>query len=85
MTSPNEAHATAIRAGYLPMWVIYERPADYPQGFIARMHVIGEACGPTITAIKGEKLQDVRAKLPAGVVCIGREDGDEPQIVEVWI
>ena len=72
----------------LEVWTIYQRPADYPGGFVARMHVVGATaalCGPTDRAYFGPTLDSVRGQLPSGLVCLGREAGDEPQIVESWI
>lgn len=72
----------------LPIWTVYERPTDYPQGFVARMHVVGrnaEESGPTATAYFGPTLESVRQQLPPGLVCLGREPADEPQIVESWV
>lgn len=70
----------------LAMWVIYERPIDYPDDFVLRRHVVGPGtvtpdarmyCAPT--------LDEIRLMLPSGLVCIGRSESDEPQIVETWL
>ena len=82
--TPNAAQRTAIDAALLPMWVIYDHPTHYPHGFIARMHVVGKVVGPTTAYVTGATLDEVRQQLPKGLYCIGRQDGDEPQIFEVW-
>lgn len=70
----------------LAMWVIYERPSDHPDDFVLCRHVVGPGtvmadarmyCAPT--------LDEIRLMLPSGLVCIGRSESDEPQIVETWL
>lgn len=71
---------------YLPMWVVCDRPLDYPNGFVGRMHVASAVeHGPTDRAVFGATLNEVRQQLPRGLVNIGRQTGDELQIVEVWL
>ena len=70
----------------LEMWVIYERPKDYPQGFVARRWLI--AAGeprPTSVAFVADTLEGARAQLPPGLFRMDRQPDDEPQIVEVWL
>jgi len=70
----------------LHMWTVYERPTDYPDGFVARLHLIGAGeTRPTMKAFFGPTLQSVRDKLPRGMVRLERMPNDEPQIVEVWL
>jgi hypothetical protein len=79
--------AEAMKRGALAIWTVYERPKDYPIGWIARMFEITRA-GPQPTGhvIKCADLDPIREKLAhAGLVCLDRQDGDEPQIVESWL
>lgn len=79
--------AGAARRGALAMWTVYERPADYICGFVARMFLV-EAGGPrpTMSTMKCLELGPIREKLMhAGLTCVGREAGDEPQVVETWL
>lgn len=72
----------------LAMWVIYERPRDYPQGFLARLwHVTSTGLEPSMSeVITGASLDDVRDKLaPYGLHRIVRDPRDEPHIVETWL
>lgn len=71
----------------LGLWTVYERPADYPIGFVARLHHVyaGGLSGATLTAVYGPDLASVRRKLPAGLENLGREPEDDPHIVETWI
>jgi hypothetical protein len=69
----------------VPMWVITERPSDYPQGYVARLHLTLPTNIATSIAIKRPSIADVRAHLPDGLVKISPSPGDDPCIVEIWI
>lgn len=72
----------------LAMWVIYDRPLDYPRGYLARQWLVtpnglAASNGEVIT---GASLDEVRDKLaPFGLHRIQRDPRDEPQIVETWL
>lgn len=71
----------------LVMWTVYDKPADYRQGFVARRYEIradGQAHA-MLDAHYGPSLAAVRAKLPGGLVRIERSDTDDPVIVETWL
>ena len=71
---------------YLSMWVIYEHPKDFPDKFVARLHMAWKGGhAPTNCAVIGDTLDEVRDRLPEGVINIGRQIEDEPHIVEVWL
>lgn len=91
MTDPADeilmATADAIKRGALAMWTIYDHPADYPDGFIARMHEVATKGGthPTSKTLKGE-LDELRQLFwRAGLLKVTRHPQDEPQIVETWV
>ncbi len=68
----------------LEMYVIYERPRDYPDEFVCRRFVIKHE--PLAGELVGRgTLEDCRASLPCGLVRLNRDPRDEPQIVESWI
>lgn len=79
--------AEAVKRGALAMWTVYEKPKDYPIGWIARMfEVTGAGPRPTRYVIKSAELEPIRMKLArAGLFRLNREPGDEPQIVETWL
>lgn len=68
------------------MWTVYERPTDYPDGHIARMHIVdGTGSQPTPHFISGE-LEMLRKVLRyAGLICMARSPPDDPKIVESWL
>ena len=70
--------AEAAKRGVLTIWTVYEKPRDYPTGWIARMHEVGGAVvKPTGHVIKAVELEPIREKLArAGLVCIPRQEGD---------
>lgn len=75
----------------LDMYVIYERPTDYPDNFVMRKHsVVSKAnaeieiqVDPSITL--DQTLDGIRSKVPPGLFNAGRTPLDESQIVEVWM
>ena len=69
----------------LEMWVVYDHPKDYPDDYVARMHVVP---GPRATAValKCRDLENLRGFLrERGKVCIARSPQDDPCIVETWL
>ena len=66
----------------LAIWTIYNKPRDYPQGFIARKYLLDR---PTSEVLTDTSLEAFRAKLPQGLFCLGRDIDDHPNVVESWI
>jgi hypothetical protein len=81
-----EAQWQAFQRGAFTIWTIYDRPSDFPDGYIARRFEVGGgntvATRDTVTG----KLDDIRqAFWRAGLMKLTRRDGDEPQVVESWV
>jgi hypothetical protein len=71
----------AVQRGKLPMWTIFNKPADYPAGYIARCFEYDQ---PTQHAMTGE-LETLRDCLSqCGLVCLMRGEQDHPCVVETW-
>jgi hypothetical protein len=70
----------------LSMWTVYERPRDYPHGYIARrFEIAGGEPRPTTDVVIGS-LDVIRGYMEMhGLHCLPRQEADEPQIVECWI
>lgn len=71
----------------LDCWTIYERPRDYPRGYVLR-RIIAIA-GTTVAdphAYYGSTPDEVRRHLPPGV-CLVQSPGidPDPHIYEVWM
>jgi len=67
----------------LPIWVIYDHPRDYPDHFVARLHV-GET--PTEELMLSNNIEALRIQLEReGLVRLGRHMDDDAKIVETWL
>lgn len=79
----------AVRAcESVSLWVIYDHPSDYPGHFVVRRwEVVGGVPVPLPESQCGlaESLENARGFVPGGAVNLGRSDGDDSVIVEVWI
>ena len=89
-TTPDGLDVTRVHGlyqSYLPMWIITERPTDYPDGFVARMHLSLVKPGPRATdyAVFAPTIDLVRCALPVGLFRIPRDPNDAPKIVETWL
>jgi hypothetical protein len=70
----------------LYQFVIYERPADCPEGYVLRSWIITAGRIAPGGALAFATLEDARKLLrEAGCVCIGRSAADDPCIVETWM
>lgn len=66
----------------LSLWTVYRHPIDHPGLFVARRFVLAR---PTRECVTGKTLDEVRDKLPPGLVMLARSPGDEPHIMETWL
>jgi hypothetical protein len=80
------AQAEAVKRGALSMWTVYEKPTDYPDGYVARRFEVAGGVTATVMTLKSRELEPIREKLSrAGLVRLDRTPDDEPQIVETWL
>lgn len=70
----------------LMMWVIYDHPSDAPHAFVLRAHSVLTDGSIIVSSVAwyGKTPDELRAILPPGVVSLGRQPEDDPEIVEVW-
>lgn len=67
-------------------YVIYNNPSDYPGKYVVRMWRV-----EIEFSLKSEEfgvfdtLEQARAYIPYGLLCITRSDQDDAIIVETWI
>jgi hypothetical protein len=75
------------RGGPLSMYVIYERPLDYPDHYVVRRWAVflGDLSPDAAPHAVTLTLEAARASIPHGMVALPRNADDEPQIVESWI
>jgi len=69
----------------LVLYTIYERPSDYPEGFVVTMWIVGpDLLRPSAKGFATD-LEHARRLVPRGLYRMPREPGDDPCIVENWI
>lgn len=66
----------------LTMLVIYDHPLDYPNHFVVRRWLNDV---PDRECTLFGNLRDARLSLPRGMTRLPRWEGDDPNIVEVWL
>lgn len=68
----------------MPMIVVYEKPLDFPDKYIARVF---ECEKPTNVIIIRDSLQECRDDITVAgfLVCLERSDDDVLSVVETWI
>lgn len=68
----------------MPMIVVFEKPVDFPDKYIARVF---ECEQPTNTLIIRDSLQECREDITAAgfLACLERTDEDALAIVETWM
>lgn len=70
----------------MKLWTIYERPLDYPEGYVLREWMIlrgaNLAPGP---ATRHATLAQARDAMPPGLFRLPRKETDGPHILETWI
>lgn len=73
--------------GALTIWVIFERPRDFPNGYVVRRQCVVPGGGIWIDPIAFgfATLELAREGLPAGLVNLGRQPSDDPTIKETWL
>ncbi|KPH68610.1 hypothetical protein [Novosphingobium sp. ST904] len=72
----------------LDMWVIYDRPSDFPQGFIARRWEVLREERATDDVLTSDNLEQLRFTIQREKFCsvvLPRFENDDPKIVEVWM
>lgn len=71
----------------LSIWTITRNPSDHPGKHVARRHVVypRSAAGATTDHFIADTLVQARACLPPGLINLGRNQADDPVIVESWI
>lgn len=89
------AQADAYGRGVLNMWIIYDHPKDFPEGYLARRCEIGQTSelgpkGEVSPRFTGDiiigQLADLRKNFSrCGLVCLTRDPSDDPVIVETWL
>jgi hypothetical protein len=70
----------------LPMFVITDHPSDFPDCYVARLHLTLPNDVSLPVAVMDPSLDRVRDTMEAlGLVCLSRHPEDHPAIVETWL
>lgn len=70
----------------LDLFTIYERPQDYPEGYVVRRWVAhSNGFSEAREAWATDTLEHARQLVPDGLYKLEREPNDDPTIVETWI
>jgi hypothetical protein len=76
------------RRDVLHLWTIYNHPSDFPHSYVARRFECGGGGGePRVTddIVQGELSILREGFRHAGLVCLTRNEDDDPNIVETWL
>lgn len=71
----------------LVMWTVYDRPRDYPNGYIARRYLVtAKGAFPTDEVETSPLLAELRRRFARrGLSCLTRDPADHPTVVETWL
>ena len=70
----------------LPMFVVYDHPADHPEHYVARLWLSLPENTPTYLLARTKDLAVLRQFLEAcGLVHLDRQPGDVPVVLETWL
>jgi hypothetical protein len=74
-------------AGRWTVWTIYRELNDYPGCWVLRAHDIFPGVGTRANefCFVAMTLNELRAKVPPGTLCIGRIPEDDGAIYESWV
>lgn len=76
----------ALSLGQMLIWTIYDHPKDFADFFVARPLIIRpKTSGPIPMHLMARDLKTLRALLPHGLTRLGRQEADDPVILEVWV
>ena len=64
------------------MWIVFEEPPAFPNQYVARLY---RSYVDTGEYVVGNTLNEVRAKLPSGLMRMERSSQDDPLVRESWI
>lgn len=73
---------------FMSTWTVYYDPLDFPGKFVARRDGIFRTeprVRATTDRFVADSLREIRDMLPPGLAHLTRSEGDEPQIVEIWV
>jgi hypothetical protein len=92
MSEPDPADPPAVllwlyeHRDRLPMWTVFDHPADYPDSYVARCAFSLPTHEPTGVVLIGQELEPIRFRLASfGLTPMQRSPSDAAHIMETWI
>lgn len=85
--NPGTVTVPKLPEGILVVWVVFERPSDFPNKFVVRRQgatktgVIAEAAPFAVV----DTLEEAREAVPRHLFRLDRHPEDVPCLVETWI
>lgn len=67
------------------MWVIYEKPNQFPEWWVVRVYEVVSGVTQGGPCVLCGDLEEARGKVPPGTKNMGRQSGDDRTIREVWV
>ncbi|MET0962761.1 MAG: hypothetical protein ABWY05_08070 [Noviherbaspirillum sp.] len=64
------------------VWIVFEEPPEFPNQYVARLY---RSYVDTGQYVVGATLNEVRAKLPTGLMRMERSSQDDAMVRESWI
>lgn len=71
--------------GELCMWVVFDKPGDFPDKFVARLFVLDKPSEALLIADTLGELRGLLTRLYPDLTVLPRNPYDDPPIVEVWL
>ena len=75
----------AQHRGELLVWVVYQRPAEFPDRYIARPFLTRPVVKPLLCHLEAPTLEELRKQLPSDLAYLRRFEADDPVILETWV
>lgn len=76
-------YSRILKQATVPIITIYERPADYPDKFVARLWDVNR---PTNLAAIADTYEELLEAIPVNsMVKMARSPADDPVILETWM
>lgn len=68
------------------MITVYDNPSDFPGQFVGRLWTWNKGrYTASLLHVRRDTLEELRRTIPPFMTVLGRNSGDDPCIVEVWI
>lgn len=86
-TLPSERSHYMPANGLLTLWVIYDHPLDFPDGFVLRAQWAMRSGAIQVDRVAwyAKTADELRSIVPPDLFCISRQPDDPKVILETWL